>query len=48
MHNNPCVAKLCLLPEEYEHSSAKFYITGVQGVYSVTSYMELQDVDLTK
>jgi hypothetical protein len=48
MHNNPCVAGLCLSPEEYEHSSARFYITGMQSVYAVTSFMELQDIDLTK
>ncbi len=47
IHNNPCVAGLCTLPEEYEYSSAKFYITGMQGVQPVTSYMELQDINLT-
>lgn len=47
MHNNPCVAGLCKLPEEYEHSSAKFYITGEQGIYVITSYMQLQDINLT-
>ena len=48
MHSNPCVARLCVQPEEYEHSSAKFYITGEQGIYPVMSFMELQDIDLTK
>lgn len=48
IHNNPCVAGLCSSPEEYDHSSAKFYITGEQGIYSVTSFMELMDIDLTK
>jgi hypothetical protein len=47
IHNNPCVDKLCTSPEEYEHSSAKFYITGKQGVYTVTSFMELHDINLT-
>jgi len=47
IHHNPVKAGLCSLPEDYEHSSAKFYFTGVQGFYSVTSYTELQDVDLT-
>jgi hypothetical protein len=47
MHNNPCVAKLCLSPEEYNYSSGKFYITGKQGDYPVTSFMELQDINLT-
>jgi hypothetical protein len=48
IHNNPCLARLCILPEEYEHSSARFYITGEQGIYAVTSFMELHDIDLTK
>ena len=36
------------LPEQYEHSSAKYYIEGVQGIYAVTNFMELRDIDLTK
>ena len=48
IHNNPRVARLCRQPEEYLHSSAKFYITGENGVYPVTSFMELQDIDLTR
>ena len=48
IHNNPCVAELCTLPEEYKHSSAKFYFTGEQSIYAVTSFMELRDIDLTK
>ena len=49
MHNNPCTGKWQLVesPVEYLHSSAKFYITGEQGVYQVTHYMELDDIDLT-
>jgi len=49
MHGNPCKCspKLAYLPEEYLHSSAKFYITGEQGIYPVTSFMDLQDIDLT-
>jgi hypothetical protein len=35
------------LPEDYLHSSACYYYTGVQGVYPVITYMELQDIDLT-
>jgi hypothetical protein len=34
--------------EQYAHSSAKFYITGEQGIYTVTSFMELRDIDLTR
>ena len=40
--------RLVELPELYEHSSARFYITGEQGVYSITSFMELRDIDLTR
>jgi hypothetical protein len=35
-------------PQDYEHSSASFYITSKQGVYPVTSFAELDDIDLTK
>ena len=49
IHWNPCKGnKLVELPEQYIHSSAKFYITGEQGIYAVTSFMELRDIDLTK
>ena len=49
IHWNPCKGnKLVELPEEYTHSSAKFYVTGEQGIYPVTSFMELRDIDLTK
>ena len=46
MHNNPMVKKwaLCNNPLEYVHSSAKFYITGEQGFYPVTNFMEMEDV----
>ena len=47
MHLNPCKAGLVKLPEEYAHSSAKYYYTGEQGVYPVLTYMELQDIDLS-
>lgn len=47
IHMNPCKAGLADLPEEYKHSSAKYYYTGIQGVYPVITYMELQDIDLT-
>jgi hypothetical protein len=49
MHWNPCKGenKIVELPEQYAHSSAKFYITGEQGIYHVTSYTELGDIDLT-
>lgn len=47
IHWNPCKKKFVLQPENYKHSSAKYYITGEHGVYIITSYLELQDVDLT-
>ncbi len=47
MHANPCKEnKLAALPEEYVHSSAKFYRSGVHNVYPVMSFMELEDIDL--
>lgn len=48
-HNNPCKGKwnLCNSPFEYVHSSAKYYLTGEQGIYPVTGYGELLDIDLT-
>jgi DNA phosphorothioation-dependent restriction protein DptG len=47
MHDNPCSKKwqLCNSPVEYLHSSAKYYITGEQGIYPVTNVMEMEDVD---
>jgi REP element-mobilizing transposase RayT len=50
MHNNPCAGKweLCKKLADYKHSSAKFYITGQQGSYPVTSIMEMQDVVFIK
>lgn len=50
MHQNPCkgVWNLAVNPIEYMHSSAKFYLTGEQGVYEVLNYKELMDVDLGK
>jgi len=50
MHNNACSGKWQLVenPVDYPHSSAKFYLTGEQGIYSVTNYMELEDIDLTR
>jgi REP element-mobilizing transposase RayT len=49
-HTNPCKGKwnLCTSPLDYVHSSAKFYATGEQGLYIITKYSELMDIDLTK
>ncbi len=50
IHNNASTGKWQLVEcqADYPHSSAKFYITNEQGIYPVTSYMEIEDVDLTK
>ena len=50
MHSNPCkgVWHLVDSPVDYKYSSALYYITGEEGLYPVTNYMELADIDLTK
>ena len=50
MHDNPCrgIWNLAESPVDYQHSSAKFYLTGKQGIYPVTHCGELKDIDLTK
>ena len=50
MHDNPCkgVWNLAITAADYPHSSAKYYQTGEQGVYEITGYTFLEDVDLTK
>ena len=40
IHNKPVKKKLIITPEEYIHSSAKFYLTGEQGIYPVTHFVE--------
>jgi len=37
IHNNPCLGVWNLVenPFDYAHSSAKFYITGRQAIYSI-------------
>lgn len=49
MHTNPCRGKwrLVVHPDDYIHSSSKYYSTGEQGIYEVLHYMELEDIDLT-
>ena len=49
IHLNPCRSnpRLSDSPEEYVHSSARYYIKYEQGIYPVTSFMELMDIDLT-
>jgi len=50
IHKNPCSGKWKLADDlvNYSHSSAKFYLTGNQGVYEVKNYAEMDDIDLTK
>ena len=50
IHANPCRGSWSLAecPIDYAHSSAKFYLTGSQADYEVTSYADLSDIDLTK
>ncbi|MFT3681942.1 MAG: hypothetical protein QM791_16835 [Ferruginibacter sp.] len=47
MHCNPCTGRWQLASSsvEYAHSSAKYYITGEQGIYPVTNFMEMEDLD---
>jgi REP element-mobilizing transposase RayT len=49
IHENPCrgVWKLAASPQDYTHSSARFYILGTSGEYAVKLYSELQDEDLS-
>ncbi len=46
---NPCREKwnLCNSPVDYVHSSAMYYTIAEQGVYEVTGYALLMDIDLT-
>ncbi|HUS01907.1 MAG TPA: transposase [Chitinophagaceae bacterium] len=50
IHNNPSSGKWMLVdcPENYLHSSTKFYSAGIRGVFPVTHIQELMDIDLTK
>ena len=50
LHANPCRGKWYLVNDQadYIHSSAGYYATGIFGIYPVTNYAMLQDVDLTK
>ena len=50
MHNNPCTGKwqLAVNAIEYIHSSARFYLTGVQGIYPISNFMEMEEVDFNK
>ncbi|MDB5276077.1 MAG: hypothetical protein JWR61_1032 [Ferruginibacter sp.] len=49
MHENPCAGKWRLAENAigYIHSSARYYILGIQGFYPVLNFKELHDIDLT-
>jgi len=40
IHNNPVKAGLCLLPEDYKYSSAKYYISNQDDWFFLTSIFE--------
>ena len=46
MHYNPVKAGLTDTPETYIHSSAKFYVTGEQGIYQVKHYTDLYEEEI--
>lgn len=48
IHMNPCKGKwkLCSVMEDYLHSSAKFYETGIQGVYEIDHIDLIKDINL--
>jgi hypothetical protein len=50
IHNNPCRGSwnLAVNAVDYPHSSAEYYQTDKQGIYSITGYTLLEDIDLTK
>jgi len=50
IHSNPCrgIWNLVVEESEYIHSSAKYYETFEQGIYLVTNYTALEDIDLTR
>ena len=50
IHNNPISGKwnLAASAVDYEHSSARFYLTGEQGIYPILDFCELADMNLTQ
>ena len=39
IHNNPITADLCVYPEDYKYSSAKFYTSGIDEFGFLTHWM---------
>ena len=50
MHINSCVGEwqLAANPVEHIHRSAKLYLVVVQGIYTVTNFMKMEEVDFKK
>jgi REP element-mobilizing transposase RayT len=50
IHENPYRGKWSPVqqPQDYLHSSARYYLSGQQGIYEVLNYMELENIDLSK
>lgn len=44
IHNNPVKEGFVSNPNDYIHSSAKFYVTGEQGIYPISHYLNFYDV----
>ncbi len=49
IHENPCKGEPPLVqsPQDYQHSSAKAYINNEHVHIKITTYLELDDIDLT-
>lgn len=49
LHNNPFVGKWSddMSSAHVDHSSRRFYESGEQGIYPVTHYLQLEDIDLS-
>lgn len=50
IHSNPCTGKwnLADVPENYAHSSAGYYATGIPGIYPVDNITDVMEIDLNK
>ncbi len=50
MHLNPCKGNYKSVdnPWDFEHSSAKFYFDRGPGIYPVTHFLDLKEIDLSK
>ncbi len=48
IHANPCVGENALVanPQDYEYSSAKYYLDGIEGNIKITTSLELEDINL--